>query len=320
MRYLWLSLLACWACSASAQLVVNGVDYSSNPGLGRQVQADEMAKQHMMQQQQMQQTWQAPPTIVRNITVYVPNRFGAVAVNYQKSHVVMVSNRISREEAEAAAQAQCKKAAGAPCEHFVSFGNECAALAQGVGASGGKSGFRLVMGSVHPDLIGLAEEDALQKCRDEGLRDCRIIIPEECSFFPEKLDASVSVIEVPSRFGAIAVKLEAPSDYASSTNHVSREEAEAAALSACRARGKTGNCQIFVSYGNECVAMVEGLQRENGKKEPYLMYSTVPPEREGTAEDDAMRKCTERGYEECRVVLPEECSQYIYEPIRPLRG
>lgn len=194
MRYLWLSLLACWACSASAQLVVNGVDYSSNPGLGRQVQADEMAKQHMMQQQQMQQTWQAPPTIVRNITVYVPNRFGAVAVNYQKSHVVMVSNRISREEAEAAA------------------------------------------------------------------------------------------------------------------------------LSACRARGKTGNCQIFVSYGNECVAMVEGLQRENGKKEPYLMYSTVPPEREGTAEDDAMRKCTERGYEECRVVLPEECSQYIYEPIRPLRG
>lgn len=317
MRKKWLCLGALMAGGAFAQ-VVDGVDYRRNPALGQQALAN---LHHRLQEEQMRQiqAQQQPQTIIQDITVYVPNRFGAVSVNDDKGQVFMVSNRISREEAEAAARAECRKATGGTCRHFVSFGNECAAVAQGSHGTGKKRGFRLVLGSVHPDFIGMAEEDALQKCRAEGLQECGIIVPEECSFFPDRVGADVDTISLPNRFGAIAVKLEAPSAYGSSAGHVSREDAEAAALSACRREGQSGNCRIFVSYGNECAAMVEGLKRENGKKEPYLIYSTVPPERQGTAEDDALQKCTSRGHEECRVVMAEECSHYVHEPIRPVR-
>jgi hypothetical protein len=74
------------------------------------------------------------------------------------------------------------------------------------------------------------------------------------------------------RYGAIAADL-APLTPGSSYNEPSRKAAEQAAIDSCHSNGGV-NCQVEISYGNECVALVVGKTRHNAKAGSTIASAT----------------------------------------------
>ncbi|WP_414649257.1 DUF4189 domain-containing protein [Dyella sp.] len=70
------------------------------------------------------------------------------------------------------------------------------------------------------------------------------------------------------RYGAIAADL-SPLTPGSSFNEVSRDAAEKAAIKSCHSNGGI-NCEVEISYGNGCVAMVVGRTRFNTRAGPTI--------------------------------------------------
>lgn len=92
-----------------------------------------------------------------------------------------------------------------------------------------------------------------------------------------------------SRWGAIATY--APTGVlGSSENLPSKDQAEQAALSDCKARGGL-NCKIDIAYGNECAAVVVG---DKG-------YNVNPGATADLASEMGMKICTEDGGNGCHV-------------------
>ena len=92
-----------------------------------------------------------------------------------------------------------------------------------------------------------------------------------------------------SRWGAIATY--APTGIlGSSENQPSKDQAEQAALSDCRARGGL-NCKIDISYANECAAVVVG---DKG-------YNVNPGATADLAGETGLRICAEDGGKGCHV-------------------
>ena len=81
------------------------------------------------------------------------------------------------------------------------------------------------------------------------------------------------------RYGAIAVDL-VPLTPGSSYNESSRSAAEQAAIDSCHTNGGV-NCEVEISYGNECVALVIGKNRHNAKAGATIADAT----------ESAMKQC-----------------------------
>jgi hypothetical protein len=113
------------------------------------------------------------PTEIVNINV--PSKYGAWAINLKTGISADVINAPSRAVAEKEAIKSCEQGGrNAPCKVEAWVRNGCIAVAQG---KEGKR-WRTFPGIEGP---GLAEAEALRKCRASGLPQCEITTPEGCS-------------------------------------------------------------------------------------------------------------------------------------------
>lgn len=116
-----------------------------------------------------------PRKIIRHIEVNVPSKYGALALNTKTGVVSGVLNRNSEAEAKKAAIQQCKaNTPKASCKLAGMVKNGCLAAASGkIGNT-----WSLYKAAEKP---GLAEQSAMHKCKADGAKDCKIIMPEGCS-------------------------------------------------------------------------------------------------------------------------------------------
>ena len=117
----------------------------------------------------------SPRKIIRHIEVNVPSKYGALALNTKTGVVSGVLNRNSEAEAKKAAIQQCKaNTPKASCKLAGMVKNGCLAAASGkIGNT-----WSLYKAAEKP---GLAEQSAMHKCKADGAKDCKIIMPEGCS-------------------------------------------------------------------------------------------------------------------------------------------
>ncbi len=109
------------------------------------------------------------------VNVNVPSKYGAWAINLKTGISADVINAPSRAVAEKEAIKSCEQGGrNAPCKVEAWVRNGCIAVAQG---KEGKR-WRTFPGIEGP---GLAEAEALRKCRASGLPQCEITTPEGCS-------------------------------------------------------------------------------------------------------------------------------------------
>ena len=109
------------------------------------------------------------------VNINVPSKYGAWAVNLKTGIAGGALNMDSREAAEKEAIKTCEKGGrNAPCKIGASVRNGCIAVAQG--KLGNK--WKAFTGIKKP---GLAEEEALRKCKASGYSQCTIFAPEGCS-------------------------------------------------------------------------------------------------------------------------------------------
>ncbi len=111
----------------------------------------------------------------QTITVHLPSKYGALAVNVKTGVTGGALNMNSKAEAKQAAIKQCEQGGkNAPCHVAIWVRNGCIALAEG--EAGKKS--EIFYSS---NDKGKAEYEALNKCNRKGYSSCKIIIPEACS-------------------------------------------------------------------------------------------------------------------------------------------
>ena len=109
------------------------------------------------------------------ININVPSKYGAWAINPKTGISGGALDMNSRAAAEKAAIKTCERGGqNSPCKVEAWVRNGCIAVAQG---KEGKT-WRNFFGLKEP---GLAEAEALRKCRASGLLQCRITTPEGCS-------------------------------------------------------------------------------------------------------------------------------------------
>lgn len=116
---------------------------------------------------------QRQPTEIINIDV--PSRYGAWAVNAKTGDSGGAIDMESLEAAKKQAIKTCERGGrNAPCKVMAWAKNSCIAVAQG------KSGKKWI---AFPSIKGpgLAEADALRKCRASGSSQCSIFANEACS-------------------------------------------------------------------------------------------------------------------------------------------
>ena len=114
------------------------------------------------------------PTEIVNIKV--PSKYGAWAINLETGISADIINASSLEIAKKEAIKLCEDGGrNAPCKVLASVRNGCIAVAQG--NEGRKS--RLFPGL--NGSPGLAEAEALRKCKAAGVPQCKITTPEGCS-------------------------------------------------------------------------------------------------------------------------------------------
>ena len=106
------------------------------------------------------------------ITVILPDRFGAVAVN--QTTFAYTYNMSSKKEARQKALQDCQYGQKQPCRIFTEYRNSCVSLAQGRDK---RSGYLV---AEFADNRGQASRKAMDKCSAQ-YGNCSIIIEEECS-------------------------------------------------------------------------------------------------------------------------------------------
>ena len=113
------------------------------------------------------------PTEIVNINV--PSKYGARAVNLKTGISGGALDMDSRAAAEREAIRTCEReGSNKPCVIAASVRNGCIAVAQG---NKGKI-LKTFYGMKEP---GLAETEALRKCRAAGVSGCKIVVSEGCS-------------------------------------------------------------------------------------------------------------------------------------------
>ena len=115
----------------------------------------------------------------KTTTIYLPSKYGAVAVNPDTGYVSGVLNQDSLSKAKETALAECRKRDSQGSCKIVSWvRNGCIAGAEGKAINPPGHWRSFYMGTEK----GLAEAVALAKCKaDSSLSNCRIILPEGCS-------------------------------------------------------------------------------------------------------------------------------------------
>ena len=109
------------------------------------------------------------------INIDVPSRYGAWATNAKTGKSGGAIDMESLEAAKAQAIKTCERGgSNAPCKVYVWVRNSCIAVAEG--KSGKK--WAAFAGTGDP---GLAEADALRKCKASGSSQCSIFANEGCS-------------------------------------------------------------------------------------------------------------------------------------------
>ena len=107
--------------------------------------------------------------------VKVPSKFGALAFSEKSGHIGGALNQNSKAEAQSAAIKQCEKGSrNAPCKAISWVRNGCIAAASGKL----KNQTKVIGGAVEP---GLAEQAAITNCKNAGMTECKVLMPEGCS-------------------------------------------------------------------------------------------------------------------------------------------
>lgn len=113
---------------------------------------------------------------VQNITVNLPSKYGAIAQSLTTNAISSAVNEDSPEEAIRMAVANCESVKGnGKCQSRTWVRNACLSMAEG------KSGKYYKAFIASSGKRNQAESLALKKCTKSGARDCKILMPEECS-------------------------------------------------------------------------------------------------------------------------------------------
>ncbi|EIG28744.1 DUF4189 domain-containing protein [Neisseria sicca] len=116
-----------------------------------------------------------PPKKIIYYDVKVPSKFGALAFSEKSGHIGGSLNQNSKAEAQNAAIKQCEKGSrNAPCKAISWVRNGCIAAASGKL----KNQTRVIGGAAEP---GLAEQAAITNCKNAGMTECKVVMPEGCS-------------------------------------------------------------------------------------------------------------------------------------------
>ena len=116
-----------------------------------------------------------PPKKIIYHDVKVPSKFGALAFSEKSGHIGGALNQNSKAEAQSAAIKQCEKGSrNAPCKAISWVRNGCIAAASGKL----KNQTRVIGGAAEP---GLAEQAAITNCKNAGMTECKVVMPEGCS-------------------------------------------------------------------------------------------------------------------------------------------
>ena len=108
-------------------------------------------------------------------------------------------------------------------------------------------------------------------------------------------------VKVPSKFGALAVSVKA-GHIAGSLNHSSKEEAQREAVKRCQQGSRNTPCKAITWVRNGCLAAAKGKVKNN----LFILADAAGPQ--GTVEQEALQKCSNRGATECEIIMPEGCS------------
>ena len=108
-------------------------------------------------------------------------------------------------------------------------------------------------------------------------------------------------VKVPSKFGALAVSVKA-GYIAGSLNHSSKEEAHREAVKRCQQGSRNTPCKAITWVRNGCLAAAKGKVKNN----LFILADAAGPQ--GTVEQEALQKCSNRGATECEIIMPEGCS------------
>ena len=116
-----------------------------------------------------------PPKKIIYHDVKVPSKFGALAFSEKSGHIGGALNQNSKAEAQSAAIKQCEKGSrNAPCKAISWVRNGCIAAASGKL----KNQTKVIGGAAEP---GLAEQAAITNCKNAGMTECKVLMPEGCS-------------------------------------------------------------------------------------------------------------------------------------------
>lgn len=116
-----------------------------------------------------------PPKKIIYHDVKVPSKFGALAFSEKSGHIGGALNQNSKAEAQNAAIRQCEKGSrNAPCKAISWVRNGCIAAASGKL----KNQTKVIGGAAEP---GLAEQAAITNCKNAGMTECKVLMPEGCS-------------------------------------------------------------------------------------------------------------------------------------------
>ena len=116
-----------------------------------------------------------PPKKIIYHDVKVPSKFGALAFSEKSGHIGGALNQNSKAEAQRAAIKQCETGSrNAPCKAISWVRNGCIAAASGKL----KNQTKVIGGAAEP---GFAEQAAITNCKNAGMTECKILMPEGCS-------------------------------------------------------------------------------------------------------------------------------------------
>ena len=111
----------------------------------------------------------------RVVNIDVPSRYGAWALNSKTGIAGGALEMDSLEAAKREAIKTCEQGGqNKPCKVLVWVRNGCIAVAQGKDSKSWRNFF----GTTPP---GMAEIEALRKCQEHGLSQCKVVVNEACS-------------------------------------------------------------------------------------------------------------------------------------------